>query len=230
MQLMNPSTAVPIKASPRGPGRPTGGDAAVREKLLDHARDLFLQHGFGNVSTRKIAAAAGTTPAMIHYYFGDKLGLYQAMIESAVQPLIESVQRLGQAAGDEAPGLEVVIREYMRMVAANPWFPALIIQEVLSQNGRMRGEFIERFAGRTAPALVAVLRREREQGKLRDDLDPQFAAVSLLSLCVFPFVSLPITGPVLGFRPDGAELDRFISHTAQLFREGIAARTETGHD
>jgi hypothetical protein len=121
------------------------------------------------------------------------------------------------------------MRAYMRMVAANPWFPALIIREVLDQNGRMRGEFIERFAGKTAPALVAVLRREREQGKLRVDLDPRFAAVSLLSLCVFPFVSLPITGPVLGFRPEGVELDRFISHTAQLFREGVAARMETGH-
>ena len=76
----------------------------------------------------------------------------------------------------------------------------------------------------------AVLRREREQGKLRIDLDPQFAAVALLSLCVFPFVSLPITGPVLGFRPDGDELDRFISHTAQLFREGVTARTGTGHE
>jgi AcrR family transcriptional regulator len=196
----------------------------VRGTLLECARGLFLQHGFGNVSTRQIAAAAGTTPAMIHYHFGDKPGLYRAMLESVVQPLIDRVQQLEQGAGAEAPGLEAVMTAYMRMVAANPWFPALIIQEVLAQNGRMRGEFIERFAARTAPALVAVLRREREQGKLRGDLEPRFAAVSLLSLCVFPFVSLPITGPVLGFRPEGDDLDRFIRHTTQLFREGVAAR------
>jgi len=226
---MKPNAPPRTKASARRPGRPTGGEAHVRGALLEGARRLFLQHGFGNVSTREIALAAGTTPAMIHYYFGDKLGLYRAMIESAVQPLIDSVQRLGEVATDEPLDLEGVIRAYMHMVAANPWFPALILQEVLAQSGRMRGEFIERFAGKTAPALVAVLRREREQGKLRVDLEPRFAAVSLLSLCVFPFVSLPITGPVLGFRPEGAELDRFISHTAQLFRAGIAAHTETGH-
>jgi TetR/AcrR family transcriptional regulator len=220
---MNPRTAASIKSSPRGPGRPTGGDAAVRGALLDCARELFLQHGFGNVSTRRIAAAAGTTPAMIHYYFGDKPGLYRAMLESVVQPLIDRVQQLEQGAGDEAPGLEAVMGAYMHMVAANPWFPALIIQEVLAQDGRMRGEFIERFAARTAPALVAVLRREREQGKLRDGVDPRFAAVSLLSLCVFPFVSLPVTGPVLGFRPEGDDLERFISHTTRLFRDGVAA-------
>jgi TetR/AcrR family transcriptional regulator len=221
---------IPAKSGPaRGPGRPAGGDAAVRERLLAHARELFLKHGFGSVSTRRIAAAAGTTPAMIHYYFGNKLALYRAMIETAVQPMIETVQQLGQGAGDATQGLEGVIRAYMGMIAANPWFPALVIQEVLAQDGRMRDDFIEQYAGRAAPALVAVLRRERDQGKLRADLDPRFAAVSLLSLCVFPFVSLPITGPVLGFRPEGDELERFISHTAQLFREGITARPETRH-
>jgi AcrR family transcriptional regulator len=197
--------------------------------LLECSRNLFLQYGFGEVSLRQVAAAAGTTPAMIHYYFGDKLGLYRAMIEDVVQPLVESVQRMGESASDGAPGIEHVMRAYMQMVAANPWFPALVIQEVLAQKGHMRGDFIERFAGRTAPALVAVLRREREQGKLRHDVDPQFAAVSMLSLCVFPFASLPVTGPVLGFRPEGEALDRFIEHTARLFRDGIAARTETGH-
>lgn len=223
MQTVDPPECKP---SSRRPGRPTGGDAAVRATLLERSRELFLQQGFGNVSIRRIAAAAGTTPAMIHYHFGDKLGLYRAMIESAVQPLIDSVRRLEQGASDEPPGLEEVVRAYMRMVAANPWFPALILQEVLAQGGHMRDEFIDRFASRTAPALVAVLRREREQRKLRSDLDPRFAAVSLLSLCVFPFVSLPITGPVLGFRPEGAELERFIRHTAQLFRTGVAAHGE----
>ena len=201
----------------------------MREKLLDCARDLFLRHGFGEVSMRRIAAAAGTTPAMIHYYFGDKLGLYRAMTEAAVQPLIDAVQRLGAATGAAGPGLEQVMRAYMQMVAANPWFPTLIIQEVLAQNGHMRGEFIERFAARTAPALVAVLRREREQGRLRHDIDPQFAAVSMLSLCVFPFASLPVTGPVLGFRPEGEALERFIEHTVRLFRDGCAAREESAH-
>lgn len=225
---MTPATARP-SPRPRRPGRPTGGDAAVREALVERARELFLQNGFGNVSTRQIAAAAGTTSAMINYHFGNKLGLYQAMIEQIMRPLIATVAQLGEASRREAPSLEGLIRTYMSMIAANPWFPALMLQEVLSQQGRMRAQFIERYAGRMAPALVIVLRRERELGRLRADLDPQFAAVSLLGLCVFPFVSLPLTGPVLGFRPEGADLDRFIEHTARLFRAGADARPEAAH-
>lgn len=207
----------------RRPGRPTGGgDAEVREALLERARELFLQHGFADVSTRQIAAAAGTSSAMIHYYFGDKLGLYRAMIEQAIQPLVASLQRLEQA-GAEPPDFDAVMVAYMRMLATNPWLPALIVHEVLDQGGRLRDQFIEHFAGRVAPALVAVLRGERDRGTLRADLDPRLAAISALSLCIFPFVSLPVTSRVLDFAVTGEDFERLARHTTRLFREGAAA-------
>jgi AcrR family transcriptional regulator len=212
--------------SGRKPGRPIGGDAAVRNVLLMRARELFLRHGFHDVSTRRIANEAGTTSATIHYHFGDKLGLYRVMVESAVQPFIEDVERLTSGEGAETPDLEALIRAYMTMVAENPWFPMLLVREAFARGGPLRTEFVERFAGRVAPALAVVLRREREQGRVRPDVDPTSAAVSLLGLCVFPFLSLPITGPLLGFRPEGDELHRFIRHTAQLFREGVATRPD----
>ena len=31
----------------------------MHESLLEHGRDLLLRRGFGNISTRQIAAAAG---------------------------------------------------------------------------------------------------------------------------------------------------------------------------
>jgi AcrR family transcriptional regulator len=51
----------------------------MRAALLDASEKLFLKHGFERVSERQIAALAGTTPAMIQYYFEDKLGLFRAM-------------------------------------------------------------------------------------------------------------------------------------------------------
>ena len=194
------------------------------------AADLFLQHGFGNVSTRQIAAAAGTTPAMIHYYFGDKLGLYRAMIESAVQPLIDSVRRLEQAAGDEAPGLEAVMRAYMRMVAANPWFPALLIQEVLDAERADAGRIHRAIRGENGAGARCGAAARTRTGETARRPRSTVCRGSLLSLCVFPFVSLADHGSGARLPPGRRELDRFISHTAQLFREGVAARTETGND
>ena len=85
----------------------------------------------------------------------------------------------------------------------------------------------ENKKGRLAPAFVGVLQRERTQGRLRADVDPKLAAVSALGLCIFPFVSLPITSRVLGLDVDGPGFERLAQHTVQLFRDGVAARGST---
>ena len=56
-------------------GRPTS-----REKLLDHAEALFAEQGVGAVSLRAINAAAGLSPAALHYHFGTKAVLVEAIL------------------------------------------------------------------------------------------------------------------------------------------------------
>src|SRR5687767_894013 len=174
----------------RSRGRPSSAiDSTVRESLLAAARRLFLARGFAAVSIREIAAEAGATAAMIHYYFGDKLGLYRAMLEAAAGPFRHALERMRTEGADARIGVADLIHLYMRTLAANPWMPQLIVQEVLAEGGRFRDQFVEQIAGRLAPLFVDVLSREQAAGRLRQDVDPRLAAVSAISLCVFPFVS-----------------------------------------
>ena len=207
----------------RGPGRPRAGDPAVRTALLQHARGLFLRHGFAAVSMKRIALAAGSTAAMVHYYFGDKLGLYRAMIADALEPVVAHLQQVTEDLPAAGPDLETVMVTYMRLLATNPWLPALIVHEVLDEGGQLREQFIEQFAGRLAPLFVRLLQRERERGRLRADLDPRLTAISAMSLCIFPFVSLPITSRVLGVSFEGEHFERLARHTLRLFQDGTRA-------
>lgn len=209
---------------PRAPGRPAGGDLAVRRAFLEAARQLFLTRGFAGVSIREIAAAAGATPAMIRYYFDDKLGLYRAMLDEATEPLRAALLEMRQQATRSGADIAALMRVYMGMLAANPWLPALIVQEVLAEGGRFRGQFIEHFAGRMAPLFIEVLQREQAAGRLRSDVDLRLATVSAISLCVFPFVSLPITSRVLGLSVEEEALERLTTHTSRLFLEGLRSR------
>ena len=205
----------------RSRGRPTGGDAAVREALLEAARRLFLARGFSAVSIRELAAAAGANAAMIHYYFGDKLGLYRAMLEGAVTPFRAALEDMRGRNTGEGIDIRALIRLYMHTLAANPWVPQLIVQEVLAEGGRFRSQFIENFAGRLAPMFVEVLGREQAAGRLRADVDLRLAAVSVISLCVFPFVSLPVTSRVLGLSVEGDSLERLATHTGDVLLRGL---------
>jgi AcrR family transcriptional regulator len=51
-----------------------------RARLLQAALKLFAEKGFAKTSTREIALAAQANIAAISYYFGDKAGLYRAVL------------------------------------------------------------------------------------------------------------------------------------------------------
>jgi TetR/AcrR family transcriptional regulator len=193
----------------------------VRSALLDAASKLFLKHGFERVTARQIAAAAHTTPAMIHYYFTNKLGLFRAMLEQAIRPVRELLAGALAQAGAAAPDPAEIIRLHMATVARNAWIPPFVVNEVLAEKGRFRATFIRDIASRQMPILIELMERGRVSGKFRPDLEPRLAALSLVSLCMFPFLSRPVTGPVLGLKLEGEELDRLIAHTAELFIAGI---------
>lgn len=225
------STSAHLPRRRRTPARsrgrpPVDADSDVRSALLDAASKLFLKHGFDRVTARQIAVAAGTTAAMIHYYFGNKLGLFRAMLERAISPVRELLAgSLAQAGAVVDPA--VLIRMHMRTAAENPWIATLIVNEVLAEKGRFRGTFIRDVAGRQAPLVIELLQRARASGRLREDLDVRLAALSLLSLCMFPFLARAVAGPVLGLKFDDDETERLIAHTARLFAAGTepAART-----
>ena len=160
---------------------------------------------------------------MVSYYFGDKQGLYEAMIESVFQRLMERVAELAHhGAEDDGDRLSSFVRLHIATLAHDPWVPQLILREVLSAEGPLRERFVEGFARRMAEALLAIIREEIAAGRLREDLDPQLTMLSLMGLSVFPFLSQPVSGPVLGFELDDAFRDRLIEHTVKLFRSGVA--------
>ena len=62
---------------------------SARERLLDCAERLFAEHGVGGVSLRGINAEAGLSPAALHYHFGSKEALVQALLERRMSSLMD---------------------------------------------------------------------------------------------------------------------------------------------
>jgi TetR/AcrR family transcriptional regulator len=211
----------------RPPGRPPAGAPDLRQKLLDAARALFIAKGFGNVGTRELARAAGVSPAMIPYYFGDKQGLYDALIDDAIGRVLGRLQRLAAApksAPTEDP-IDAFLSVYLATLIAEPWIPQLLVREVLAHDSPFRRRFREHFATPARAALGALLRGEQERGTLRPDLDLELTTLSLVGMTAFPFLVHPVLGEVFGYRLDPEFRDRFHQHTRRLFLDGARPRS-----
>jgi TetR/AcrR family transcriptional regulator len=203
----------------RGRGRPSAEDAEdVRKKLLDAARDLFPRYGYRGVSSRQIGAAAGVNFAMIRYYFGGKPGLYREMLQCVLQPTRSTLEEMNSA--DSLPKLANVLEHMTRSWAANPWVAGFVVREVLAPDGPMRAMFLREFPERLTPIVERLVEGEMAAGKLRADLDPRMLVLSIVSLAIFPFLTLPLTTRVFGVRNDEEFVERFLHHTADLLARG----------
>src|SRR5262245_43205887 len=136
------------KATRPRPGRPRqeAGSPQVRQRLVEAAIELAHSRGFEAVGVRQIASAAGVTPGMIAYYFGDKRGLYQAMIDATYQRIVERMQALvDRTAGGGDPVARLVDLQ-ISTLADTPWLPPLLAREVLARASPLREFFAERLA------------------------------------------------------------------------------------
>lgn len=208
------------RARSAGPGRPpSGDDGDSRQQLITAARREFTLHGFRGTTVRHIADQADVTPAMVHYHFRDKQGLYEAMLRETLDPLLLHLQAL--AANGNSGSLHEAIAGYMRLMINTPELPLLLIRDVLSEGGVMRNTFIRNFASRAAGSMRAILEYDRASGRLREDLDPRMALISLMSMTVFPFIARPIVSKVLDLEYNEAMVEGLAAHTATLFYNGV---------
>ncbi len=209
-------------------GRPRARAAGVdvRAELLAAAGTAFGQRGYAAVSLREVARNAGTTAAMVHYYFGDKHGLFDALLEAALGGVLARVRSglAARTASGAPPGsLDVFFAVAHDALGATPWLPQLVVREVLSEGAPFRERFIASYALPMSRLLRESLRAEIAAGRLRADLDVDLAFASLLALATFPFIAQPVLERTLGVSYDAAFRTRLAAHTQRLFLEGARA-------
>jgi len=80
------------------------GPLATKERILDTAEALFMEHGFEATSLRAITTAAGVNLAAVNYHFGSKEELFQTVLSRRLDPMNqERVDLLAELERSAAP-------------------------------------------------------------------------------------------------------------------------------
>jgi len=85
-------------------GRKTKEDAELtRQRIINAAREVFLQRGVSRTTMEHIAAQANVTRGAVYWHFGNKAELFQAMREQVLLPLIDRMDDTLLVEGAEDP-------------------------------------------------------------------------------------------------------------------------------
>jgi len=162
------TSAETSKLAPRR-GRPAKASRAAEtsETILDAAEDLFSKHGFHGVTIREVAREAGVDTALLHYYFGTKRGLFDAVFLRRAEVLnrerLEALDRC--ASGDGDVSVEDVVEAFVGPVLAwqakgGPgWKHYCALVSQVNATPQWGGETMTRYFDPVIHRMIELLRR-----------------------------------------------------------------------
>ena len=134
----------------------------TKQKLLDTAERLFGEQGYGSTSLRQVIAAAEVNVAAVHYHFGSKEELLDAVVNRKAGPVtVARMERLGRLEVETGPvDVERVLEAFLlptaEMAEHNPTFVRLM-GRMLSEG--MMPRIVEKHFQESAMRFIAALAR-----------------------------------------------------------------------
>jgi TetR/AcrR family transcriptional regulator len=188
-------------------------DVETRDRILDAAHSVFLRKGTANSRTQEIAAEARVNKALVHYYFGTKAALADAVFERALGALMP---RIFGILADPGRSLEQKVRnisqEQIDFHSARPYLAGYIVSEMHAEPARIAALFAKR-GGPPLHVLREQLKDAAQAGTIRPIGAEQFV-VNLMALLVFPFALRPVLSRLLDL--NASEWTTFLDERRRL--------------
>jgi len=127
----------------------------TRERILDAAEELFAEQGTAATSLRSLTRLAGVNLAAVHYHFGPKEALLDAVVDRRAGPInrarLLELARLEQTGGDDGPSMEELLRAFI--------LPGLRSLRDLAHRRDTLTRLMARVEGQPAAEVEALYRR-----------------------------------------------------------------------
>jgi AcrR family transcriptional regulator len=195
-------------------------------EILKAARELFLQQGVENVTTRQIAARVGISQTALYVYFSSKEEMLDSLAEEAWRSLAHALATADPEDGegaDPVARLRAILSAYMRFWLRRPDdYRIIFMRKSLrpcpnddDAKFATRDGLLERLAKRFEEAAKA--------GLARDNWRPEAAALAMWAAVSGP-VALRLAFADLHWPPE----DEHVKATIDMIIQGCDCRGQKG--
>ncbi|WP_437597568.1 TetR/AcrR family transcriptional regulator [Sorangium sp. So ce590] len=197
-----------------------------RQRLIVAAIEQIEQHGVGQATVRKIAAAAGVNIAAVNYYFRSKEALLAAALEGSIRHMLEDGEEfLARMPGDPMGALSGLLDYYLEGCVRYPNLGKAHLHDAF-QTDDYGGPFPTLFA----PVILRLRDLVRAAVPGLDERAAAHRVVAALSAVFFPafFAGLYEGLSALGTPADRLAYVRELARQTLAPAEGVSNRSSGG--
>lgn len=162
-------------------------------KILRAAEEEFMEKGYGNAKMMSIAARAGVSHSMLHYYYRSKEKLFQMVFDEKAQLIVGILEGIHGRGFDLKDVIAQFVRNQFNLLMENDRFVWFIINELIHNEENMT-KVIDIVKSKLSDYLLwfnDVLTKEIESGRIRS-ISGRSLIMNIISLNASSFLCIPV--------------------------------------
>lgn len=162
-------------------------------KILRAAEEEFMEKGYGNAKMMSIAARAGVSHSMLHYYYRSKEKLFQMVFDEKAQLIVGILEGIHGKGFDLKDVIAQFVRNQFNLLMENDRFVWFIINELIHNEENMT-KVIDIVKSKLSDYLLwfnDVLTKEIESGRIRS-ISGRSLIMNIISLNASSFLCIPV--------------------------------------
>ncbi|MFW5876048.1 MAG: TetR/AcrR family transcriptional regulator [Myxococcota bacterium] len=186
----NSASAQPRPRTTKGRGRRERNAEETKARILEAATGEFARKGYDGARLRDVAETAGVHHALLHHYYGDKEGLFRAVVERAFESASSRAFEALRSTRDVYELAERYVDTIVDFYADNPSLVQILHFAYLDEGSPAYAQCEEIGQRISMPLLEETakqLRRAQKRGVVRDDIAAERLVVLGMGTAAYVF-------------------------------------------
>ena len=177
--------------------RPAGRlrKAERKRQLLAHAKQLFVDHGYQDTTTEKIAQAAGVTEPVLYRHFESKKALFLEVLQEIRQATLNRWHAETAGLSDPLAKLHAIADMYLGTTREHA-LEFRVMHRTLIETDEEIAAALRAFYLDSEALLAGIISEGQQSGVFRRNLDPRVGAWELIRTALGYSLTLPLEIPL----------------------------------
>jgi len=166
--------------------------------ILKAASEIFMEKGYDGARMQEIADKAGLNKALLHYYYRSKDKLFRAVFNKVFQRLMDGLVSVFEENMSIFDTIRIFFKEHQEVLITYRHLPVFILNELQRDPNIVVDMFDTSRLESVRNTLFLRIEKEKEEGIIRQSVQPIELFINIISLSVFPYAAKPLLSPIIG--------------------------------